>query len=146
MNKFPHGIEYKNGTIFFPHSACAICYCDDNLLLVRQKRKERITLELPGGVCRLGEDIVESALRELKEESGYIAKSGHLLLTLDLDTSSSIHKTSLVIAENISDGEKSGEFITEWYNIEDLIKFVEIGTITHAPTIVAIFYLYKLHM
>ena len=44
-----------------------------NFVLVRQFRHGlgKITAEFPGGMCDVGEDPVESAYRELEEETGF---------------------------------------------------------------------------
>src|SRR5699024_5032064 len=49
---------------------------DNNILLVKQYRKpvEKSLLEIPAGSLEIGENPKEGALRELKEETGYIAK------------------------------------------------------------------------
>lgn len=48
---------------------------DGKVILVRQFRKpvEKIMLEIPAGKIEKGEDPLETAVRELKEETGYTA-------------------------------------------------------------------------
>jgi len=49
--------------------------CDEQVLMVRQYRFgiEDFTLEIPGGLCDSGETPLESARRELLEETGFEA-------------------------------------------------------------------------
>lgn len=48
---------------------------EDNVILVRQFRQpvERVLLEIPAGAIEHGEQPIQSAIRELEEETGYIA-------------------------------------------------------------------------
>lgn len=50
-------------------------------VLIRQFRwgADELSWELPGGIVDAGEDPVEAGLRELKEETGFIAASGRLI-------------------------------------------------------------------
>jgi 8-oxo-dGTP pyrophosphatase MutT (NUDIX family) len=54
---------------------------DGEIILVRQFRwgSDELSWELPGGIVDEGEDPVEAGLRELREETGYIAESGCLI-------------------------------------------------------------------
>jgi ADP-ribose pyrophosphatase len=54
---------------------------EDNVLLVRQYRKatEQTLLEIPAGLIEAGEEPLESARRELEEETGFAAESWELL-------------------------------------------------------------------
>ncbi len=54
---------------------------DDAILLVEQYRHAsgEMTLEIPGGLVDAGEDPVAAGLRELCEETGYVAREARIL-------------------------------------------------------------------
>jgi len=57
---------------------------DGKFILVKQHRlgTDEISIETPGGVIDEGENAEECAVRELREETGFIGKSVHLLKSL----------------------------------------------------------------
>jgi ADP-ribose pyrophosphatase len=54
---------------------------DDRIVLLRQYRlgAEKVCLEIPGGLVDPGESAADAAVRELREETGYQARSWHRL-------------------------------------------------------------------
>ena len=129
-------VVLRDGIIVFPESACAVCWRDDCLLLVRQARPNKETWELPGGKIELSETPVMAAARELSEESGIKAENGELVYSLDLDLSISFHRTHLVEFKCISTQNENVKN-TKWIPFEDVERMINAGEITHAPTIVA---------
>lgn len=126
----------RDGIIVFPKSACAVCWKDDCLLLVYQVRPNKKTFELPGGKIELLESPIAAAARELKEETGINAVEGQLIYSLDLDQSISFHRTYLVEFKGIKTLNECTQN-AKWIPFEEVEQMINVGEITHAPTIVA---------
>ncbi|MDY0396513.1 NUDIX hydrolase [Virgibacillus halophilus] len=73
----PDGKIATRELIKHPGAVAVIAINDDNkLILVEQYRKpcERTLVEIPAGKLEQGEDPKQAAVRELEEETGYVAK------------------------------------------------------------------------
>ena len=75
---------------------------DQKLILVRQYRPavERVTLEIPSGLLDPGESPDMTALRELQEETGYVADRVEHVGTLIPDTGRYENRLWCYVAEN----------------------------------------------
>lgn len=117
---------------------------DKDMIIVKQYRKavEKIMLEIPAGKLEVNEEPRETALRELKEETGY--ETDDLKYIMELYTSPGYcdEKIYLFLATDLTEGEASpddGEIIDrEIYPIEELVKMVDRGEIVDSKTIIGI--------
>ena len=75
---------------------------DRQVVLVRQWKQgvRRITLELPGGVIDDGETPVEAGARELREETGFAARSLEPLGSFDVDASKAASQGYVFLARD----------------------------------------------
>jgi ADP-ribose pyrophosphatase len=102
----------------------------------------RITIEGVSGGIEEGESPLSTAERELKEELGINAKRFTSLGIVDPFTAAILSPTELFLAEDLSFGEVQPEG-TELIDLvkaplETALQWVGDGTITHAPSCVAL--------
>lgn len=85
MRRYRHPHNGKEGEFFYLDSrdwAVVVARTvEGDLVLVRQFRwgSDELSWELPGGIVDAGEDPVAAGLRELQEETGYVAECGRLI-------------------------------------------------------------------
>lgn len=138
--------KYSKREVVEHDPAVAIVAADKegNILLVKQYRKpiEKSLLEIPAGVLEIGENPKEGALRELKEETGYIAKDLEYITEFYSTPGFCTEKMYIFFAEDIT---KSTQELDEDEFIEcikvpldKLVKMIEVGEIMDAKTIVGI--------
>lgn len=75
--KLPNGKVGKREIVKHPGAVAIMAFTDDKkMIMVEQYRKplERSLLEIPAGKLEPGEDPLQTAKRELEEETGYMAK------------------------------------------------------------------------
>lgn len=122
---------------------------DGKIPMVRQYRKgiESVSLEIPAGKLEKGEDPAECGKRELKEETGYSAKTLNLLLKFAPTPAYCSEIIYIYIANGLSHTGQhldEDEFLNvEYYTLKELHQMVTAGEITDAKTIIAIMTLFS---
>ncbi len=142
----PNGKQATRDIVRHPGASVVVPITDDGyLLLVEQYRKpcEMISLEIPAGKLDEGESPETCAIRELREETGYVAGNIQKALTIHSTPGFSDEVLHLYVAtgltENVSCPDED-EFIScSKYTLDECIRMVEEGRITDAKTIIGIF-------
>nr|WP_300004459.1 NUDIX hydrolase [Tissierella sp.] len=141
----------KREIIEHPGGVAIIAITDeDSLVLVKQYRKpvEDFLLEIPAGKLELNEEPRETAIRELKEETGLESDKLNYISEFYTSPGYTDEKIHLFLAEDLRKVEytpEPGEFleIVE-ISIEELIKMVRRGEIIDSKTIIGILIAQKL--
>lgn len=139
----PGGGLSHYGKINFKNLAIGIIPLDEdnNTWLVGQYRyvPDCYSWEIPMGGGPLGIDPLESAKRELREETGLTAKSWQLLMKLHTSNSVTDESGLVYIAQDLEQGETSFEetedLIIQKLPLEEAIERVLSGEITDAISI-----------
>lgn len=142
--EIPNKMYSKREIIEHPGSVGIVALTDDNkLVLVKQYRKaaEDFIIEIPAGQIEINEEPKEAAIRELKEETGYIASSMEYMLEFFVSPGYCTEVICLFIADDITPGEQD---LDENENIEilevsidEITKMIRLGKIIDAKTIIA---------
>ena len=126
-----------------PGTAATMIVDDGSVLLVEQYRPaaRRKLMELPAGVLEVGEEPLECAKRELKEETGYTAEKWQSLGKIIPTPGYTTEVLHLYLASNITKGEQrldEGEDLAvHWIPLAKLEQMIDQGEIADAKTIVA---------
>ena len=141
--KLPDGREAVRDVVRHPGAVAIVALTDEGrICLVRQYRTAlgRVTVEIPAGKLDPGEDPLECAGRELREETGMIAEKMAFLTTIassDGFCDELIHiymATGLSFAESSPDAD---EFINvDLVEVGELVDAVLDGRIEDAKTVV----------
>lgn len=100
-------------------------------------------LGLPKGRLERGEDVLEGADRELKEEVGYGARKLSILRTLSLAPGYMAHVTHVVLAEDLYperlQGDEPEELEVVPWRLDELHELVQREDVTEGRSIAALF-------
>lgn len=145
--KLPNGNETIYDFIGHKGAAAMVAVREDGrLLMVRQWRNaiERYTLEIPaGGLNSIEEPTKEAAVRELKEETGYIAENVQFLMRIHTTVAFCNEGIDIYLATGLKRYEDQhldeDEFVDVGaYSLEELVQMIYDGKIEDSKTICAI--------
>lgn len=143
-------VELPNGNVsareVIEHSggSCVYCELDGKVLLVKQFRYpyKKQLLELPAGKLNPGENPENTAIRELEEEGGILAKTVELMYKIYPSTAYTEEVIYIYRAKDVTKTYKhldDDEFLdTVWIDKQTLKEMIKNGEINDAKTLVAL--------
>ena len=142
----PSGTDGIYGVVHFKNHAIGIVPVDaeQHTFLVGQYRftLDAYSWEIPEGGGPLGVDILDSAKRELQEETGLSAARWHKLVECDLSNSVSDERATAYLAWDLEQGvatpEPTEELFVRRVPLAEAFRMVEAGEIRDALSVVAL--------
>lgn len=143
----PGGGKGIYGKVHFKNIAVGVLVLDQDLntYLVGQYRftLNAYSWEMPEGGCPVGSDTLESAKRELLEETGLVAKEWTRLFEMHLSNSVSDELAVIYLARDLTQFEAEPEE-TEQLQVKKIpfaamLDMVEKGEITDSMTVAAVY-------
>lgn len=150
--QFPDGSSGELEIVRHPGASAVIAFLDDahienpRVLLIKQYRYAAgaFLLEIPAGKLEAGESPMECAARELKEETGWSARSFEHLLTMYTTPGFTDERIHLFVAFGLEPGEPAREkdevLDIEIVPISAAIEMISSGEIEDAKTAIAILF------
>lgn len=124
---------------------------DDRLVLVEQFRQgiQQTSVEFPAGVVDDGEEPEEAALRELKEETGYVPVRHEIIGVFAADPALNSNRITVVAAygcrrESSQDLDEKERIETHIVASSEIQQLIRSGRIQHSNAIAA-WYLFSQH-
>ncbi len=143
----PNGGKGIYGKVHFKNIAVGVLVLDENLntYLVGQYRftLSSYSWEMPEGGCPVGSEPLDSAKRELLEETGLIAEEWTELFQMHLSNSVSDELAIIFLARKLHQGvaepEETEQLVIKKIPFAEMVKMVEEGLITDSMTVAAVY-------
>ena len=140
------GFEIKRSIVRHPGSAVIVAVDKkERVLLVKQFRlpAEKDLWELTAGRIDPGENALQAAKRELREETGYQAKKWVKLISYWASPGYVAEKMNVFLAQDLEAGEQhpmeDERIETRWFGRKELKKLIRSGKIEDGKTLVGYF-------
>ncbi|WP_254207668.1 NUDIX domain-containing protein [Paenibacillus sp. AK121] len=143
--ELPDGSTGKREIVKHPGAVAVLALHQGKMLVVDQYRQAmgRCEVEIPAGKLEQGEDPMEAAGRELREETGYTAKSLKLLHSFYTSPGFADEIIHLYVAEDLERGKMEpdeDEFLELFeVTLEEAHTLIREGRISDAKTILAVY-------
>jgi ADP-ribose pyrophosphatase len=143
----PDGFEIQRAIVHHRGSAVMMPVDDrKRVLLVRQYRlpAERFLWELPAGTVDPGEKPLQTAKRELKEETGYRAKNWKKLITFFPSPGFLTEQMTIFLATGLTSGLATPmddeRISTRWFTAKEIEAAIDAGDIVDAKSMLGYFF------
>ncbi|MGA3016700.1 MAG: NUDIX hydrolase [Bryobacteraceae bacterium] len=140
------GFEIKRSVVRHGGSAVMMAVDDrKRVLLVRQYRlpAARDLWELPAGTVDAGEKPLQTARRELIEETGYRAGTWRKLASFLVSPGYVTERMTIYLATNLTAGKatpmEDERIEARWFTAPEVARLIRVGTIDDAKTIIGFF-------
>ena len=147
----PDGSRSEREFIRHPGAVVILPILDDGSILIERQYRyplNRVFYEFPAGKIDPGEDHLECAKRELREETGYTATDWQFVCTIHNAIAYSDEHLDLFLARGLTAGPRKldeGEFLeTFTATVPEMLAMVKSGAITDVKTIIGAFWLEKI--
>ncbi len=128
-----------------PGSVAILPIHNGEMVLIKQYRypARSILIEIPAGTLETGEDPFACAVRELREETGYVAKDWSRLLSVYVSPGYSNEVIHIYVAEGLthmgSDNEEDENIFVEKHSFEKVLEMIETNEIKDAKTVTGVY-------
>lgn len=143
--KIPNGNTAKWDFIGHKGAAAVIAVKDNgNLIMVKQYRNalERETLEIPAGGLNPNETMEQAALRELQEETGYLAGHSEFLISIRTTVAFCNERIDIYLTTDLKPDKQNldeDEYLEVVdYPVTELVDMIYDGRIQDSKTVSAI--------
>ena len=144
----PDGTEARREYLTHPGAVMVVPILDDGRLVVERQWRyplQRAMLEFPAGKLEAGEPVLDCAVRELTEETGYRAGEWARAGLMHNAIAYSNERIEVWFARGLVGGERqldTGEFLDVFEaSAEELDEAARAGAITDAKTLVGLLWL-----
>lgn len=143
--RMPDGSEHVREVVEHPGAVAIVPVLPNgDLVLVRQYRHAvgLRTLEIPAGTREVGEDPLQTAIRELREETGYRAGSMTELVRFYVSPGWTNEELIVYVARDIVAGtsqtEEDEDLVMEIISLSDVVEKIASGDVSDSKTVVGL--------